>query len=217
MVVASVHRLEPKLAREGGMTLRDVVVRRRMVRAFSDNAVDPAVVDALLDLARRAPSAGNSQGTAFVVLDAPDDVAAYWDLTLARERRSSFGWPGLLAAPVLVVVLCSPDVYVARYAEADKAGSGLGGAAGAWTVPYWFVDSGMAVEHLLLGATEAGLGACLFGLFEDEPAVLASLGVPDGWRAVGTVALGHPAPDRPGASAGRARRPLGEVVHRGSW
>jgi nitroreductase len=48
------------------VTLRDVVVRRRMVRAFTDEPVDPVVVDELLDLGRRAPSAGNSQGTAFV-------------------------------------------------------------------------------------------------------------------------------------------------------
>jgi nitroreductase len=144
-------------------------------------------------------------------------VAGYWDRTLPGERRSSFGWPGLLDAPVLVVVLCSPDVYVTRYAEADKAGTGLGEDVAAWPVPYWFVDAGMAVEHLLLGATEAGLGACLFGLFEHEPAVLRSLGVPAGWRSIGTVALGHPADDRPGTSAGRPRRPLDEVVHRGRW
>jgi nitroreductase len=67
---------------------------------------------------------------------------------------------------------------------------------------------------------DAGLGACLFGLFEHEAAVLAALGVPDGWRAVGTVAIGHPAPDadaQPGRSASRGRRPLDEVLHRGGW
>jgi nitroreductase len=199
------------------VTFRDLVVRRRMVRAFTGEPVDPAVVDELLDLARRAPSAGNSQGTAFVVLDTPDAVAGYWDRTLPAERRASFGWPSLLDAPVLVVAVCSPDAYVDRYAEADKAASGLGEGAAAWPVPYWFVDAGMAVEHLLLGAVDAGLGACLFGLFELEEEVLRALGVPAGWRAAGTIALGHPAPDRPGLSADRPRRPLPEVVHRGRW
>ncbi|MBV9951073.1 MAG: nitroreductase family protein [Acidimicrobiia bacterium] len=199
------------------MSLRDVVVRRRMVRAFTKEAVAPEVLDGLLDLARRAPSAGNSQGTAFVVLDTADAVASYWDRTLPAERRASFGWPGLLDAPVLVVVVCSARAYVDRYSEPDKVASGLGADADAWSVPYWYVDAGMAVEHLLLGVTEAGLGACFFGLFEHEAAVLASLGVPDGWRAVGTIAIGHPAPDHPGASAGRPRRSLGDVVHRGRW
>jgi nitroreductase len=70
---------------------------------------------------------------------------------------------------------------------------------------------------LLLGCVDVGLGACFFGLFEHEPAVLATLGVPDGWRAVGTVALGHPAPDTPGRSANRPRRALDDVLHLGGW
>jgi len=84
-------------------------------------------------------------------------------------------------------------------------------------VPYWWVDGGMAVEHLLLGAVDAGLGACFFGLFDHETAVLAALGVPDGWRALGCVAVGHPAPDEPGRSATRPRHRLGAVLHRGGW
>jgi len=129
---------------------------------------------------------------------------------------------GLVAAPVLVVVAVRPDAYVDRYAEPDKAATGLGGSTEAWSVPYWWVDAGAAIEHLLLGAVDAGLGACLFGLFDHEPAVASAFGVPDGWRLVGTVALGHrPASDEaaeaPGRSQARPRRPLAEVVHRGGW
>jgi nitroreductase len=188
-----------------------------MQRNFDARPVPSAALDALLDQARRAPSAGNAQGTAFVVLEGPAQTARYWDLTLPPERREGFRWPGLLAAPTLVVVLTSQAAYVDRYAEPDKVASGLGGAAGAWPVPYWHVDAGMAVQTLLLGAVDAGLGACFFGLFDHEAAVLHALGVPEGWRAVGTVALGHALPDEPGRSAGRARRPLDEVVHRGGW
>jgi nitroreductase len=188
-----------------------------MVRAFAGAPVDPAVVEALCDLARRAPSAGNAQGVDLLVLDEPSATARYWDVTLPEPRRSSFRWPGLVAAPVLVVVAVRPGAYVERYAEPDKAATGRGAGEGAWPVPYWWVDAGAAVEHLLLGATEAGLGACLFGLFEHEAAVAEAFGVPDGVRLVGTVALGHPAPDEPGRSAARGRRPLAEVVHRNAW
>lgn len=199
------------------MELTDAVRARHMCRNFSPDPVAPAQVDRLLDLARRAPSAGNSQGTSFVVLEGPAQTARYWDLTLPEARRDGFRWPGLLQAPVLVVVLASPRAYVRRYAEADKARSGLGDAVEAWPVPYWDVDAGMAVQTLLLAAVDAGLGACFFGLFQHEPAVLAMLGVPDGEHAVGTVALGHPLPDEPGRSAARARRPLRDVIHRGGW
>lgn len=188
-----------------------------MVRAFTAEPVDPALVDELVDLARRAPSAGNSQGWAFVVLSGAQETARYWDVTLPPERRGSFRWPGLVAAPVLVVCLVRPDAWVERYTEDDKARTGLGADIDAWPVPYWWVDGGMAVENLLLGAVDAGLGACFFGLFQHEPAVLHALGVPAGWRALGTVALGHPAPDEPGRSVDRPRPPLDEVLHRGGW
>lgn len=199
------------------MELSDAVRRRRMVRAFTDDPIPASVVDELLDGARRAPSAGNAQGARFLVLDTPEATAGYWDLTLAPDRRPTFSWPGLVAAPVLVVVLVDPQAYVARYREPDKAATGLGAGPDAWSVPYWWVDGGAAVQNLLLGAVEVGLGACLFGLFAAEGAVLSAHGVPGGWRAVGTVALGWPAPDRPGRSSRRRRLAIDDVVRRGRW
>jgi nitroreductase len=191
-----------------------------MVRAYTSAPVPAALVDGLLDLARRAPSAGNTQAVRFLVLDTPAAVAGYWDLTLPPDRRDGFAWPGLVTAPVLVVVLVDPGAYVARYAEPDKAATGLGAGPGAWAVPYWWVDAGAVIQNLLLGVVDAGLGACLFGLFAHEEAVLGAHGVPGGWRAAGTVAIGplpEPETDRPGRSATRPRPPLGAVVHRGRW
>ncbi len=199
------------------MELGDAIRRRRMVRAFTDVPVDATVVDGLIDLARRAPSAGNTQGLAWVVLGGPAETARYWDVALPPHRRAGFRWPGLLDAPVLAVALVRPGAWVERYGEPDKAATGLGAGADSWPVPYWWIDGGMAVEHLLLGAVDAGLGACFFGLFDHEAAVLEALGVPPGWRALGTVALGHPGPDEPGSSARRPRTELAEVVHRGRW
>jgi nitroreductase len=189
-----------------------------MVRSFAARPVEPALVDRLVDLARRAPSAGNTRPWAFVVLEGPD-TARLWDVTLPPARRASFRWQGLLAAPVVVVPLVEPAAYPRRYAEADKAATGLGAGVGAWAVPYWWVDGGMAVQTLLLAATDAGLGALFYGLFEQEAAALAALGVPEGWRALGAVALGWPAGEAgpAGRSAGRPAPPREAVVHRGGW
>lgn len=186
-----------------------------MIRSFRPTPVDDALLAELLDLGRRAPSAGNTQPWELLVLTGRD-VDRYWDLTLAVGREG-FRWQGLLVAPVLVVPYVRPAAYVERYAEADKAATGLGAGEGAWPVPYWWVDGGAAVENLLLAATAAGLGACFFGQFDHEVAVRRAFGVPDDRRALGTVALGHPAPDEPGRSAGRPRPGLDDVVHRGHW
>ena len=190
-----------------------------MIRAFTDEPVAPALVDHLIDLARRAPSAGKAQALDVVVLDSAKLVDAYWSATMTPEVRERFRWQGLLRAPVLLIVATRPDAYVERYAEADKARARLGETADAWAVPYWFVDAGASIEHVLLGAVDAGLGACEFGLFDHEPAVRARFGIPDDRRLVATIALGWPDPDRdePARSADRMRRPLDEIVHRGGW
>jgi nitroreductase len=195
--------------------LEAVVRRRRMCRDFRDDPVDPALVDQLLDLARRAPSAGHSQGWAFLVLDQREDVDAFWahDADPAWLARPTH--PGLLRAPVVVLPLASRGLYEERYAEEDKRSSG--GPAG-WQVPYWLVDTAFATMLLLLAAEDAGLGALLFALHADPAPFLAERGVPPGWEPLGAVALGWPADVRPAAaSARRGRRPLEAVVRRGRW
>jgi nitroreductase len=197
------------------MEFWEVVRRRRMVRAFDERSVDPGVLDRVLDAARRAPSAGNAQGWSFVVLEGPD-TARFWDVTLPAHRRSSFRWQGLLAAPVIVLPLADRAAYLTRYAEPDKAAAGLT-TEEAWPVPYWQVDTAFATMLLLLAAEDEGLGALFFGVFRNAPELLSSLGVPAGMDLLGAVALGHPAADEPGRSAGRPRKSLDEVVHRGGW
>lgn len=201
------------------MELQDAIHRRRMVRGFQDRPLPAGALDRLLELATHAPSAGFSQGWAFVVLEGAEQTDRYWQVTLPPDRRPGFPWPGLLTAPALVIPLAHPQAYVDRYAEPDKAATGLGSSAADWPVPYWLIDTAMSAMLLLLGAVDEELGALFFGIFEHEAAVMAELGVPDGYRPIGTIAIGHPAPevDRSSRSAERGRRPLDEVVHRGGW
>jgi nitroreductase len=192
-----------------------------MVRAFLPEPVPAAVLDRVLDAGRRAPSAGHSQGWAFVVLEGPEQTGAYWDVTFPDvAARDAFAFPGLFDAPVLVLPLANADAYVARYAEPDKVATGLGESADAWPVPYWTVDTSFAAMLMLLAAVDEGLGALFFGIFAGADELLRSLGVPETYSAIGTIALGWPDAerDRPGlSSATRGRRGLDDVVHRGRW
>lgn len=201
------------------MEFTDVVRSRRMVRAFEPRPVPADVLDRVLDLARRVPAAGNTQGLDLVVLEGPEQTARYWDATLPAERRAAFPWPRLLDAPVLIVPVGDPGAYVERYGEPDKARTGLGASADVWSVPYWYVDTAFAAMVALLAAVDEGLGALFFGQFDHEEAVRAALGIPSERRPVGTIALGYAAAgaDRPSASSRRPRRPLDDLVHRGRW
>jgi nitroreductase len=201
------------------MELEQAIRRRRMVREFEDRPLPGGLVDHLLELATHAPSAGFSQGWAFVVLEGREQTDRYWNVTLPPEKRAAFPWPGLLAAPALVIPLADPQAYVDRYAEPDKASTGLGGSADDWPMPYWLVDTAMSAMLILLGAVDAELGALFFGVFDHEDALMTELGVPDGYRPIGTIAIGYPATvvGRPSRSVERGRRPPDDVVHRGGW
>jgi nitroreductase len=186
-----------------------------MVRSFQDRPVPPDVIEGLVDLARRAPSAGNSQGWDLVILrDA--DTARFWDITLPAERRESFRWQGLLTAPVIALPYADRGAYLARYAEPDKARTGLA-VAEAWPVPYWLVDTGFFTMTFLLAAQNAGLGALFFGVFQGEDALNAALGVPDDRQLIGAIALGYPAPSEGGRSAKRPKRTATAIIHDGGW
>jgi len=209
--------------------LSEVVRRRRMVRRYTDDPVDPAAVDRLLRTAVRAPSAGFTQGWAFLVLDTPVDVDRFWAAATPPERRASpDAWlRGMTRAPVVVVPWSSEAAYRRRYAEADKSGPPEAGGRPhprpleeRWSVPYWHVDTGMATLLLLQAAVDEGLGACLFGVPAGRVEPLRrAFGVPDELTPVGAVTVGHPDPTARAGGSGRTRprRPLDDVVHRGRW
>ena len=198
----------------------EVVLGRRMTRSFSERALPDGVLDELVRLAARAPSAGKTQGWHLLVLEGAD-TARFWDITLPSSRRASFRWQGLLDAPAILLPFADPQAYTDRYSEPDKAATGLGVAPEAWPVPYWTIDASMSVMTLLLGAENAGLGALLFGVFKQEAALRESLGVPPGLELLGAIAIGYPSDpvdhDGKGLSAGRPGRTPGQIIHRGQW
>lgn len=199
------------------MELTEAVLRRRMTRNFTGRPLDPDLVDRLLKSALRAPSAGNTQGRELVVLEGPEQTSRYWQATTDPAWRSrSRRYAGLSQAPVVVLAYADPPAYEARYRERDKVRSD--GTEVEWVVPFWFVDASFAVMTLLLGATDAGIGAAFLGNFRGEEALRSLLGVPDDRRWLGAVLLGEPAePDPPSSSAARGKQTMEESVHRGRW
>jgi nitroreductase len=202
------------------MEFQDVVDRRRMVRNYADRPVDPDVVERALRNATHAPSAGFSQGWAFLLLDTPADVRRWWEVTTDPESLADpDSWlTGMMRAPVVIVPCSSKAAYLRRYAERDKGWTDQD--EGRWPVPFWHMDAAMASLLILQTAVDAGLGACFFGIPVDkEAAVRAEFGIAADHDPVGAITLGHRADDSgaPGSPARRRRTPLADVVHRGRW
>src|SRR5438067_13623986 len=102
------------------MEFEEVVRKRRMVRHFTKEPVGHDVMERILDLARHAPSAGFTQGQAFVVVTDGEMKKELAELC-GEEGYMSRGWdPWISEAPVLVVPCTSEEAYHRRYREPDK-------------------------------------------------------------------------------------------------
>ncbi len=193
-----------------------------MVRDYDpDRPVPPDVRERLLAHAIRAPSAGFSQGWAFLVLETDEERDRFWTATTGPST-DKHGAPDawltrMRRAPLLVVPFSNKRAYLDRYAEPDKGWTDRDEAR--WPVPYWDVDAGMASLLILLTAVDEGLGACFFGVPADRVTALrAAFDVPGEYRPVGCLSIGYPGEgDRRSPSLKRGRRGLDEVVHRGRW
>jgi nitroreductase len=197
------------------MEFAEIVRRRRMVRNYDpDRPVPDEVRERILANAVHAPSAGFSQGWAFLVLEG-GDRDRYWRTTAGDEPYDE--WVrGLSRAPLLILAFAHKQGYLDRYAEPDKGWTDRDESR--WSAPYWFIDTGMAVLLMLQTAVDAGLGACFFGVPADRiEAVRAEFGVPAAYAPIGVVSVGYPRPDRRSPSLRRGRREVPEVVHRGQW
>jgi nitroreductase len=199
------------------MEFQDVVLRRNMVRDFSEEPVAPALLQQLMANATRGPSAGFSQGFAFMVLTEPAQRRLFWETTSGPAWRGESESVPLTRAPVVVLPLAHKQAYLDRYALPDKAHTPLSREAH-WPAPYWDIDTGFGVMLVLLSAVDLGLGALFFGIFEGAQALMDALGVPGGYHPIGALALGHPtsgARSRPELVSGRRR--LDDVVKWERW
>jgi len=200
------------------MEFQDVVSRRRMVRSYTDEPVEPAVVDRALRNATRAPNAGFTQGWGFLLLDAPEDVRRYWVATSDSIDDPDQWLRGMMRAPVIVVPCSSRTAYLDRYAEPDKGWEDR--SEEHWPAPYWDIDTGMAALLILLGAVDLGLGALFFGFAPERiDPFRAAFDVPAQFNPIGAVSVGYPVEQaaRVGSAFTRRRRPVGDVVHHGRF
>ena len=158
----------------------DAIRTRRIARALTVEPIDRAQLEAVLEAARWAPSAGNRRLHRFVVVQDP--------LTFRLLRMVT---PGMFQRPVAIVVICIDGTAAESYGMRPTA-KGL------------YVDVGTAAQTMLLAAHSLGLGSGVVTSFS-QAAVSAVLNLPEGWSPEMFVCLGHAAPLQPPAMPPRGR------------
>jgi nitroreductase len=193
----------------------EVLRRRRMIRAYDEARPVPSdALDAILEAALRAPSAGFTQGVSLLALSSATERETFWRVV---AHTDSTWLRGMRTAPALILVWTNEEAYLDRYAEPDKGWADRDPAR--WSAPYWFVDAGMASMAALLSAVDNDLGACFFGIPTARiAAVREAFGVPLNQLSVGVISLGYPvrAPAI-GSPTRRPRRAPSELIHHGTW
>ena len=185
-----------------------------MVRKYDVNRPVPKeIVDRMLHNAVRAPSAGFSQGWGFLVLDTQEDIARFREACRLEDEPDSY-LAATVQAPLLIVTHSNKDVYLDRYAQADKGFADRSDSW--WPAPYWDIDTGMAALLILQTAVDAGLGSCFFGLPKARiPEYRKAFNVPDAFHPIGAISVGYHA--EPPRDLRSRRKPADEVIHFARW
>jgi nitroreductase len=169
------------------MEFSRVIERRYSVRAYKPDPVEQDKLERVLEAARLAPTAVNFQPFQLIVIhtEGREDE-------LNRIYRKDW-----FVQPPLVIAACglSERGWVRRDGRS-----------------YLDVDTGIVMDHLILAATNEGLGTCWIGNF-DVDAAREVLGLPDDVEPIAFTPLGY-ADDKPRA---KKRRPLGELMRYERW
>lgn len=169
------------------MTFGELIKKRYSVRSYKPDMVEEHKLAQVLEAACLAPTACNLQPFQFIVIK-----------TAGRKEELKRIYSGrFFAEAPLVICVCAVP------ARAWKRMDGLN---------YSFVDATIAMDHLILAATELGLGTCWIAAF-DPAAVREILALPDGVEPVAFTPLGYPA-DTPGV---KRRQPLDGIVRYERW
>lgn len=180
--------------------IAEPLARRWSNRAFADQDVTEADLEALLEAARWSPSCFNEQPWRLLITRRGTDAHAKLAACLSEGNR----WAH--AAPVLILTVAK-----ATFTRNDKPNRH------AWH------DVGLAMMSLSVEATRRGLGLHQMAGF-DAAQAREAFSIPEGFDPVTAVALGHPGapeslPDdlRTRELAPRARRPAQELFFDGAW
>lgn len=179
------------------MTLDEIFAARCSIRGYAQRPVPEGDLQALLEAARVAPSACNSQTWRFVAVSDQSLISRVAHEGMRPVIRNAW----LTTAPLVIVGCAQLDLL------ANRVGRSVTG------IEYYQIDLGIAMEHMVLKATELGLGTCWIGWF-NEKKIKEILGIPRKVKVLALLSVGYPAEKE---VPPRKRKPREEIWFRDKW
>lgn len=165
------------------MDVFEAVKKRRSIRRFKRIAVEQEKLNMVLQAARLSPSAANRQPWRFIVVI---------EEKVKKKIKSAYNADWLVQAPAIIVACAVPKEAWCRVDGEE----------------YWKVDVAIALQDLILVATQLGLGTCWIANFNEEE-VKRALAIPRDWRVVAMTPLGYPDEEKESV---RNRKPMQDII-----
>ena len=178
------------------MEFMDVIRARKSTRSYMDKVVEEEKLKQLLEAARLAPSWANRQCWKYIIVNDKEKIKK-------------------LAAGIINSWMKNVKIVIVACADPKKSGSKNG-------MDYYLVDVAISMEHLVLAATNLGLGTCWIGGF-DEAKVKKILNIPEKIRVVAMTPVGYPSGNGMRNKISRkiiradTRKPLEEMINYNNW
>jgi nitroreductase len=179
------------------MILDKLIQKRISVRSYSSKPIKNVDILAICEAARLAPSACNSQTWRFVAVTDRKIIKKICEECMRPVVRNKW----LKDAPLIIVGCSRLDIVV------NKIGKAITG------IEYYQVDLGIAMEHMVLKATELGLGTCWIGWFKERQ-IKKILKIPQKVKVTALLAVGY---SKENTVKIRDRKPLEKILFFNKW
>ncbi|MFC1516138.1 nitroreductase family protein [Thermodesulfobacteriota bacterium] len=179
------------------MKFDQIIENRKSTRSFDSRPVKAKDLISIVQAARLAPSACNSQTWRFIAVTNRETITKICNEAMRPVIPNKW----LEQAPLIIVGCSQLDII------ANRIGSRITG------IEYYQIDLGIAMEHMVLKATELGLGSCWIGWFKEDK-IKEILRIPKRIKVSVMLAIGFPKDEK---TKKRARKPMDKILFSEKW